>query len=95
MTEKKKRFEPSKFVTDDSAAKEEWHNMRRYEKIECGVDSVTIGLGYYLPCIHSCAQSVYHKTTSDPPVIMRARANDPGGVATAIRKGSPINVSVI
>ena len=36
-----------------------------------------------------------HITSSDPPVIMRSRANDAGGVAAAIRAGSPVNVSQI
>ena len=44
MTEKK-RFEPSKFVTDDATpAKAEWHNMRNYEKVDCDVNTVAIGL---------------------------------------------------
>ena len=44
MTEKK-RFEPSKFVTNDATpAKAEWHNMRNYEKVDCDVNTVAIGL---------------------------------------------------
>ena len=42
---KKKRFEPSKLVTDDikTSATEEWHSMRRYEKVDCDANSVAIG----------------------------------------------------